>query len=46
MTIAELIELLDQYPNDAQVFVSTSDLHSPEVAEYDLDDLPSIVVIS
>jgi hypothetical protein len=46
MTILELIDLLEEYPGDTQVFVHTTDLHTPEVAEYSMDDIPSILVIS
>ena len=54
MIVRELIELLDQYPDDMQVFVLTSeiraihskDLHIPEVTMYDMDNIPEILVIS
>lgn len=46
MTVRDLIELLDQYPDDMQVFVLTKNLHTPEVTMYDMDNIPEILVIS
>lgn len=46
MTIRELIEILDDYPDDMQVLVLTKNLHDPEVTMYDMDNIPEIVVIS
>ena len=46
MTVEELMEILEQYPSAMQVFVLTKDLHNPEIAEYDLGDIPEILVIS
>lgn len=46
MTVRDLIDQLEQFDLDAQVFVQGMDLHDPVSAEYEMDDLPSIVVIS
>lgn len=46
MTVRDLINQLEEFDIDAQVFVQGVDLHDPIAAEYEMDDLPSIVVIS
>ena len=46
MTIEDLIEVLSRYPLETQVFVKTTDLHDPDVNEYEMPALPNIVVIS
>lgn len=46
MTIRDLIEMLEEFDLESQVFVQGAELHDAVVAEYDMDDLPPIVVIS
>lgn len=46
MTVGELIELLEDFDPHAQVFVNTRNLHDPVLSEYEMDDLPPILVIS
>ena len=45
MTVRDLIELLENFEPAAQVFVQGEELHDAEVVEYDMHDLPAIVVI-
>ena len=46
MTVRDLINQLEEFDLDAQIFVQSVDLHDPIAEEYEIDDLPSIVVIS
>jgi hypothetical protein len=46
MTVRDLIEVLEEFDLDTQIFVQSVDLHDAVVAEYNMDDLPSVVVIS
>lgn len=47
MTIRDLIEQLEEYDLDTQVFVQGVDLHDPHITEYEFDShLVSIVVLN
>lgn len=46
MTVRELIDILEDYDGDIQVFTIRPDMHDPEVTLYDMDNIPNIVVIS
>ena len=47
MTIRDLIDLLEDYDIDTQIFVQCADLHDPQITEYEFDnDNLSIVVTS
>ncbi len=46
MTIRDLIDQLEEYDLDTQVFVLSGDLHAPQITEYEFDsDVVSIVVL-
>jgi len=47
MTIRDLIDQLEEYDLDTQIFVLTGDLHDPRITEYEFDsDVVSIVVLN
>lgn len=47
MTIRDLIDQLEEYDLDTQIFVQGADLHDPRITEYEFDsDVVSIVVLN
>ena len=47
MTIRDLIDQLEEYDLDTQIFVLSGDLHAPHITEYEFDsDVVSIVVLN
>lgn len=47
MTIRELIDQLEDFDLDTQIFVQGADLHDPHITEYEFDsDVVSIVVLT
>ncbi len=47
MTIRDLIDQLEEYDLDTQIFVQGADLHDPHITEYEFDnDNLSIVVLN
>lgn len=47
MTIRDLIDQLEEYDLDTQIFVHGADLHAPQITEYEFDsDVVSIVVLN
>ena len=47
MTIRELIDQLEDFDLDTQIFVLSGDLHAPQITEYEFDsDVVSIVVLN